>query len=400
MTIPSYEDKSDFNEDDAAASEGVKSGQSDLDDEDDIIMAEPGAQAGGNNNIIAAGGDGSAAKVEDDEDDEPAAKVMVAKAGRSSARKSESRSSSPNSVWITLDHSPQAVKLLLEHCYTNRVQSLGLEAFLKSSKFPNPKETSLAARQSGPVPPFRKHEWPDGGSPTVSLHLALAGITLAEEAHMPRLSLMCEIAASLLVDKKNVIDVLSACQMQQQKTGNRLPILRKRAMLDCIMANGSNGIDHLYANPNFKSSLNERCGLVIPSLLDGTVEIMPTNMDTKVMRKKKDRMALERKKWCELADNADKNKRIMERIKYKDQVVVARRMEVAFGPDERGLKTPSKNIWRENRENPYKRDPPPSLMNQGGRGTKRKGASSRSAAGAGTETTRSVRRRVTRKKNS
>eukprot|EP00571_Detonula_confervacea_P011377 CAMPEP_0172302962 /NCGR_PEP_ID=MMETSP1058-20130122/4590_1 /TAXON_ID=83371 /ORGANISM="Detonula confervacea, Strain CCMP 353" /LENGTH=724 /DNA_ID=CAMNT_0013013633 /DNA_START=26 /DNA_END=2200 /DNA_ORIENTATION=+ len=391
MTIPSYEDKSDdFNEDDAAASEGVKSGQSE--DEDDIIMAEPGARAGDNSNDIAAGGDGSAAKVEDDEDDEPVVKVVVAKAaGRSLTRKSELASSS-NSVWVTLDHSPQAVKLLLEHCYTNRVQSLGQEAFVKSSIYPNAKDVgTLAARQGGPVPPFRKHEWPEGGQPTVSLHLALAGITLAEEAHMPRLSLMCEIAASLLVDNKNVIDVLSACQMQQQKTGNRLPILRKAAMLDCIMANGSSGIDHLYANQNFKTSLNERCGLVIPSILDGTVEVMPTNMDTKEIRKKKDKMALERKKWCELADNTDKNKRIMERIKWKDQSVVARRMEIAFGPDERASKLPSKKIWRDS----YQRDPPPSLTNQGGRGTKRKGASSRSAlAGAGTETTRSVRRNL------
>ena len=71
-------------------------------------------------------------------------------------------------------------------------------------------------------------------------------------------------------------------------------------MLDCIMANGSGGIDVLYSNPTFKGSLNERRGLVVPSLLDGTVEVMPTNMNTKEIQRKKDRMAIEKKKMFEL----------------------------------------------------------------------------------------------------
>ncbi len=199
----------------------------------------------------------------------------------------------PNSVWISLEHPPQAVKLLLEYCYTNRVQSLGHEAFAKAS-------APMGHPNLGPVPPFRRHEWPDGGAPTVSLHLALAGIALAEEAHLPRLSLMCEVAASQLVDGNNVIDVLSACRVQQQRTGNRLLLLRRAAMLDCIMANGSGGIDLLYSNPTFKSSLNERRGLVVPSLLDGTVEVMPTNMNTKEIQRKKDKMMIDRKKMFEL----------------------------------------------------------------------------------------------------
>jgi hypothetical protein len=212
----------------------------------------------------------------------------------------------PNSVWVVLpDHSPQAVKLLLEYCYTNRVPSLGEEAFVRagtttvSSALDSSNAAVAAEADTGPVPPFRKQEWPDGGMPTVSLHLALAGIALAEEAHMPRLSLMCEIAASQLVDNHNVVDVLSACQVQQQKTGNRLPILRRAAMLDCIMANGSAGIDQLYASAYFKNSLNERRGLVVPSLLDGSVEIMPTNMNTKEIQRKKERMVWERKKLFE-----------------------------------------------------------------------------------------------------
>ena len=71
-------------------------------------------------------------------------------------------------------------------------------------------------------------------------------------------------------------------------------------MLDSIMANGSNGIDMLYANPIFKKNLEDMKGTVIPSLLDGTVEVMPTNMNTKDIRRKKDRMSLERRKMFEL----------------------------------------------------------------------------------------------------
>lgn len=423
MTVPSDEEKRDLNEgeremeDAAIIVEGQKSSQSE--DEDDIIMAEPPVVHAGGDDSSIAGGDTTigAAKVEDDEDDTCIAEFkMIAQAWgpprmvtESHLHSSSSRGTLfPNSIWVSLDHSPQAVKLLLEYCYTNRVQSLGLESFIKSSKFSNPKD-----KQSGPVTPFRKHEWPEGGLPTVSLHLALAGIALAEEAHVPRLSLMCEIAASQLVDNKNVIDVLGACQLQQQKTGNRLPLLRKAAMMDCIMANGSDGIDQLYANPNFRSNLDDRRGLVIPSLLDGTVEVMPVNMNTKDIRKKKDKKALETKKMFELHDKSDKNKRIMERMKWHKQSVVARRMEIAYGPYVD--KTPSKqrtsssdpnNIWRDS----YSRDPPPPLGNNpsavgGGRGTKRKGVSSRSAADvggcAGGGGARNVRRRQTRKqKNS
>ena len=329
MTVPSDKSEKSFENDDdvigegdeeeedvssAAVAEGMKSGQSD--DEDGIIMAErPPAMRraeddnddNSNNNNAAGGEGGNAAKVEDYDDDDEDVDTNTKPTGGSGAvrkypprktmadthRNSPLLSSFPNSVWISLDHPPQAVKLLLEYCYTNRVQSLGHEAFTKAS-------TTEGHVDLSPVPPFRKHEWPDGGAPTVSLHLALAGISLAEEAHLPRLSLMCEVAASQLVDGNNVIDVLSACRIQQQKTGNRLPILRRAAILDCVMANGSGGIDVLYSNPTFKSSLNERRGLVVPSLLDGTVEVMPKNMNTKEILRKKDKMAVDRKKMFEL----------------------------------------------------------------------------------------------------
>ena len=277
------------------------SGMSDDEEDDDIIMGEEGAvtnrRAVDDNNAPGSG----VSKVEDyDEDDDnkpPAVKVKAAKkkspasSGNGGGGQLDSASSSafPNSIWVTLDHSPQAVKLLLEYCYTNRVQSLGQEAFVKGSKYPIAKEVGPIAKHDGPVPPYKKHDWPMGGSPTVSLYLALAGITLAEEAHMPRLSLMCEIAASQLVNEHNVIDVLCACQVQQQSTGNRLPILRKAAMLDCIYNRGSSGVESLSKKESFKNGIEERRGLVISSLLDGTIEVMPTNMMTKAIKKKKDK---------------------------------------------------------------------------------------------------------------
>ncbi|KAL7547850.1 hypothetical protein ACHAWF_011119 [Thalassiosira exigua] len=430
--------------------EDLKSGQSD--DEDDIIMAESRAGNDGNgdgnsnnnndnndNNVAAGeGGLGSAAKVEDDDDDDDTVVAAEAKssngAGCGPTRKSAdfhhasssaASSTSPNSAWVTLDHSPQAVKLLLEYCYTNRVQSLGQEAFVKSSKYPSAREVgALAAKQSGPVPPFKRHEWPDLGHPTVSLHLALAGIALAEEAHLPRLSLMCEVAASQLVTTKNVVDALGACAVQRANTGNRLPLLRKAAMLDCVMAGGSAGIDHLCANPNFKSGLDERRGLVVPSLLDGTVEVMPANMNTKDIKRKKDRMALERKRSFERADNSDKHTRVMERLKWRNTATVARRTEVAYGPPARtfrggggvggagagaafaGFASPDptvKGIWRDR----YQRDPPPPGGGGGvaGRGTKRKSSSRGGGGGGGADAGgaagggRNVRRRQARKRN-
>jgi len=359
MTIPSDEVKSETRE------TNPRSSQSD-DEEDDIVPSNPLPAGGNDNNNDIAANRILAAEIEDDEEDDEL------DAGKSSANEQafashlrDVTSTSSNSVWISLQHSPQAVKLLLEYCYTNRVQSLGQDAFVKASKFPNPKDVgALAAKESGPVPPFRKHEWPDGGAPTVSLHLALAGIALAEEAHMPRFSLMCEIAASKLVDYSNVIDVLAACQTQQQQTGNRLPILRKAAMLDCVFGK------RYFENPIFKNSMIARKDLVIPSVLDGSIEVFPTNLDSKEVLKKKEKMHREKKQIFDMLDESDRNKRLFERIKQRKQATVARRMEVAFGSDTHMLSSPHESIVRDSSR---ARVPPP--LNDR-RGTKRKGRTS------------------------
>jgi len=352
MTIPSDEVKSESKEAERSSS------QSD-DEEYDIVPSNPLPAVDNNNNNAIAADRVLAAEIEDDEEDDEV------DAGKSPTNEQATTShlrdvASSNSVWISLQHSPQAVKLLLEYCYTNRVQALGQDAFLKASKFPNPKDVgALAAKESGPVPPFRKHEWPDGGAPTVSLHLALAGIALAEEAHMPRFSLMCEVAASKLVDYSNVIDVLAACQTQQQQTGNRLPLLRKAAMLDCVFGK------RYFENPIFKNNMIARKDLVIPSVLDGSIEVFPTNLDSKEVLKKKEKMQKEKKQIFDMLDESDRNKRLFERIKQRKQGTVARRMEVAFGQDMPKIASPN--------ETSRARVPPP--LNDR-RGTKRKGRTS------------------------
>ena len=352
MTIPSDEVKSESKEAERSSS------QSD-DEEYDIVPSNPLPAGDNNNNNAIAADRVLAAEIEDDEEDDEV------DAGKSPTNEQASTShlrdvASSNSVWISLQHSPQAVKLLLEYCYTNRVQALGQDAFLKASKFPNPKDVgALAAKESGPVPPFRKHEWPDGGAQTVSLHLALAGIALAEEAHMPRFSLMCEVAASKLVDYSNVIDVLAACQTQQQQTGNRLPLLRKAAMLDCVFGK------RYFENPIFKNNMIARKDLVIPSVLDGSIEVFPTNLDSKEVLKKKEKMQKEKKQIFDMLDESDRNKRLFERIKQRKQGTVARRMEVAFGQDMPKIASPN--------ETSRARVPPP--LNDR-RGTKRKGRTS------------------------
>jgi len=88
-------------------------------------------------------------------------------------------------------------------------------------------------------------------------------------------------------------------------------------------------------------------------------------------------------------DNADKNRRLMERIKWRQPKVVTRRQEVAYGHDSKAIRMPARrnidlssnidlstgsttNIWR---DVPH-RDPPP--LHQGStstRGTKRKKSS-------------------------
>jgi hypothetical protein len=338
MTVPS--DGNDKNEEGKLddSSEGLQKS----DDEDDIVPSFPGRDGPRGDGDAMEGNSFVAAKVEDDEEDDVAAPPSKkSKLGKSFV--------SPNAVIVPLEHSPEAVKLLLEYSYTNRVHSLGFNAFVKASRYVGPG----GSKEVGPGPPFRKHEWPKNGVPTVSLHLALAGIALAEEANMPRLSLMCEVAASQLVNQNNVIDVLSTCHSQLLKTGNRLPILRKAAMLDCIFPNGSTGIDRLLEKPHFKTNLEEKRNLVIPSLLEGTVELLPSNMSViKDWQKKKEKMESDTNLTNLREDNVDKSNREMQRKKYRSMETINRRVEAAFGLEDLAVSSPLVNLS-------FREEPPP-----------------------------------------
>jgi len=219
-----------------------------------------------------------AAEVEDYDDDEESSRSKGADGNfipQDGADGSNSRSGSPiisspsehssNMIWIDVDHPPEAVKLLLEYCYTNRVVPLGRESFERSCKKSDPATTHLP---SGPVLPC----FPNNGTPSVSFPVALAGVVLAEEACLPRFSLMCEVAASQLVSSKAVVEALALCSSQQQRTGNKLPILRKAAMLEHVLGKGPRGVADLYSMPSFARGLDERRDLVVPSLLAGVRE--------------------------------------------------------------------------------------------------------------------------------
>lgn len=174
----------------------------------------------------------------------------------------------PDQLVVTLpDHPPQALKILMEYCYTNRVIILGHDAFVQACR-------TKPVKPNGPVPPYSSaRRWPNNGVPQVSFAVALAGIRLAEEAGMRRLSLMCELAASQLVSSANVVDALSACALQQALTGNPLVRLREVSM-NTILQFGSRSV---YDLPTFRQALEGRATSIIPTLLTGTAEAIASH---------------------------------------------------------------------------------------------------------------------------
>ena len=201
---------------------------------------------------------------------------------------STSRSGSPllassygsDLLWVTIpNHPPEAVKLLLEYCYTNCVIPLGQEAFEVAWKPPDKDGTTSSCLR-----PLSR-QWPDKNkrkNPTISLATALAGIALAEEAKLPRMSLMCEVAACNLVESSNVVEALSMCTRQNELTGNPLKRLRKASMALVLRRRD---VDHLTTTLSFKRALREpeRSAILVPSLLIGAMEAVvaqQTRLDT------------------------------------------------------------------------------------------------------------------------
>jgi len=176
-----------------------------------------------------------------------------------------------NFLWVTIsNHSPEAVKLMLEYCYSNRVGPLGHEAFAAACK-------TKPLKHSGPIPPFAagqsssSRRWPNNRFPTVSFSVILDAISLAEEASMGRFSLMCEVAASQLVSTQNVVEALTMCTYQEKSTGNSLPRLRKAAM-DRVLRHGSLGVGEVSAP--LTRVLKEQSAHLLPTLLRGMSEAL------------------------------------------------------------------------------------------------------------------------------
>jgi hypothetical protein len=102
--------------------------------------------------------------------------------------------------------------------------------------------------------------------------VVLAAIQLAEEANIPRLSFMCEIAASQLVSANTSLEALALCEQQYRATGNHLTHLRKAVMLYYILGRGPKGVNDLASMSSFKRTLKEKSDDVVPSLLMGIME--------------------------------------------------------------------------------------------------------------------------------
>lgn len=224
-----------------------------------------------------------------------------------------------NLVWTVIEnHPPEAMLLLLEYCYSNRVVPLGCEAFVASCKT-KPQNKKL----HGPVPPFelRPTRWPNGGEPTVTFAVAIAGMQLAEEAEMPRLSFMCEIAAAQLVDPTCAVDALAACETQRQLTGNSLPRLRKATMDIVFRAQiqSDKGASNL-----LKKALRVKGPLLIPTLITGAMEAVEAGEKKKQHHSHSSFLTGEKRDWQTMAysyfdkfDKIDAKERDRERRKSR-----------------------------------------------------------------------------------
>jgi len=165
-------------------------------------------------------------------------------------------------------HSPGVVKLLLEFLYTNRCVPLGYEAFVAGSRSravnPHPVPRTYSAYGNN-----KRTAWPNRGEPMLTMDMALAAITLGEEAGVNQFTLMCEVAASQLITHHNVLDALSKCTSQAHKSGNKLNILRKSAASYLLR---KPVLDELSKSRLFLKNLTEKREHVVPALLHGTRE--------------------------------------------------------------------------------------------------------------------------------
>lgn len=251
------------------------------------------------NNHINHHEQSGAAQIENDDEEDS---CSIAETSRSGSPVFSSSTDNSSLLYVIIpNHPPEAVKILLEYCYTNRTISLGREAFEVACK-------PMTGEENAPVPPILQ-KWSDGGKPKVSFFVALSGISIAEEARIPRLSLMCEMAATILLDTTHdVVEALNLCTLQEKLTGNPLTKLRKAAM-SMMLQRGQRGVTDMYRTPTFRRALDEKSDLLVPSLLHGTREHIEDE-------KKLDFTELTELKFLEL-DREDHFKRELERRKYR-----------------------------------------------------------------------------------
>ncbi|KAL3907297.1 MAG: hypothetical protein SGILL_008930 [Bacillariaceae sp.] len=251
-----------------------------VDDEDEQLQMEEESR---NDEPRVSEGVDLIVDVDDDEDDEDDEESFGSDDASDSGRRedgtanivgSSHRHPRPHTeddiLIVTLpNHPPEAVKILLEYCCTNRVISLGRDAFTLSCK------TKPTKHADGPVAPYDKShhtkKWPNGGIPRLDFFVAVAAIKLAEEAGLKRLSLMCEIAASQLISVCNVTEALFMSSSQKNVSGNDLPRLRKAAM-ELILRRGQRGVSEIGRSTTFKKALQEQRSIIVPTLLQGTME--------------------------------------------------------------------------------------------------------------------------------
>ncbi|GAX12113.1 hypothetical protein FisN_15Lh194 [Fistulifera solaris] len=217
----------------------------------------------------------------------------------------------PRLLRVTIpNYGPDAVRILVEYIYTNRVESLGFEAFVKAS-------TKFL---------LEKVNW-ESREPTVTFQTALSALLLAEEAALPRLALMCEVAAAQLVGVNTVVDALEACESQKRTTGNELPFLRKAAM-EIVLRSSPRGV---FSLPTFRQALEERSRTLVPTLLTGTADIMQKLELTRKHSEsgsKRDWRAISQDYFSEM-DYVDAVAREKERFKNR---VERRKSDLRLGP--------------------------------------------------------------------
>jgi hypothetical protein len=105
--------------------------------------------------------------------------------------------------------------------------------------------------------------------------------------------------------------------------------------------------------PHFKKNFIEKSALVVPSLFDGTIELLPSNLlAVKDWQKKKEKLEADTGLNHMKEDQIDRSHRESQRKKYRQMEVIHRRVEAAFGPDDLAASSPRVS-------HRYSQEPPP-----------------------------------------